>query len=307
MAAAAAGSDSVNGDNARRYELAFSIVDLAYLSTDTIDRGRRMYHLALVEYCRLLRADFYRAGALESVLLLLSVLGHDARLLGLVDFVVHRLEHHPDERIAIRGRDGDGDGVDGGGDDRVLLEWMRGHHPPERTAVVSDLPRAQRILVERGARWWRPNNFFVPLFLWSIREQAAAATAAAAVGTEPERRLSVCRATTTSAELGGAIERNAGPVLPVLRALSPDSRQRWTRDEASELLALPRRGTTDDGDDRWEEGCLLFWEVLRDAFAYTPGAPDALEETIGAMDRDPRCAGVSEEPPGAAGFAARRE
>jgi hypothetical protein len=276
-------------EKTRRYELAYSIVDLTYLSTDTIDRGRRMYHLALVEYYQLLRLDFHYIGALESVLLLLSILGYDDHLLGLTDFVFYRFKHHPTDRIAISKKDGK--------DDDRLLEWVQGSLPPEREPLVNSLGMAHRL----ENRQWNQNNFFVPLFFWSMRKQTL----------EPSKNSAIQLEISTN--LGGMIETTSDVHLRVLRALFPDSIKQWRQDEAKELLA--KGGYTADSKyskedeikeyqkevpkangEHWETSCILFWDILKDAVAYTPGVVDALEETINAVDRFMDIPVLSENP-----------
>lgn len=264
-------------DKTRRYELAYSIVDLTYLSTDTIDRGRQMYHLALVEYYQLLRLDFHYIGALESVLLLLSILGYDDHLLGLTDFVFYRLRIHPAERITICKKDGK--------DVDRLLEWVQGSFPPERKPWINSLD-----IHVLGSKQWNHNNFFVPLLFWSMRKQTLEIT----------KNPSIQQEMTTT--LGGTIETTSVVHLHVLRALLPDSIKQWRQDEAKELLAKGAHTTdfeylTEDeleeyqkvvpkaNGEHWETSCILFWDILKDAVAYTPGVVDTLEGTIYEVDR----------------------
>jgi len=279
-----------DNDKNRRYELAYSIVELAYLSTDTIDRGRQIYHLALVEYYKLLQLDFYWIGALESVLLLLSILGYDDHCLGLVDFVFFQLEQHPTERITI---------YNNGNDDDRLLEWAQGNSPSDWKRLIADLTRIN-ILKEQS---WGANVFLVPLLLCYMRKQTSE---------RKEGQLSV--ALKISADLGKTVECCANSMLPVLRALFPDSPQRWGQDEACELFAPPDTripSTLEDlnehgirDPDHWEAGCLLFWNILRDTYAYTPRLLDALEDTISAMDRFLLHSAISEAPMDIAGMTA---
>lgn len=254
---------------ARRYNLAYAIVDLAYLSTDTIDRGRRIYHLALVEYYKLLQIDFHHVGALESVLILLSILGHDNHLLGLMDFVFYWLEHCPKEIITVRNKSS-------GKDDDRFLDWTQGGKLHERKQLWTDLGKVS--LLE--GKQWCANNFLVPLFMYSLKHQSS-----------QRKECDVSASRKISANIGKMVEGCNQGMLPVLRALLPDSIQRWSRDEAAELLALARM--TDSSNcaslpetGHWEESCILFWDIIKDAFALTPKVAEALQDTIDAMEED---------------------
>lgn len=267
-----------NVDNQSRYDLAYSIVDLAYVSTDTIDRGRKIYHLALVEYYQLLQLDFHYVGALESTLILLTILGYDHHLLGLIDFIFHRLEHHPQEKICIRDKNGK--------EDERLLEWAQGFQSPERKALWANLERIE--ILEKYQ--WGTTNFLLPLLFWSLSKQTRQ---------RKDSEISVCLK--ISATLGRAIEQST--MLPVLRGLLPDSIQRWTQNEASELLCCAN-AAEEEARAEWSESCLLFWEILKDAIAFTPKLADALEETIDTIEKLFQVSAHSEAPHDLNGYVA---
>jgi hypothetical protein len=290
------GSASWN-DKFRRFELASSIVGLAYLSTDTIDRARQIFHLALLEYYKLLELDFHYVGALESTLMLLSILGYDDHLCGLIDFVFYRLEHHPKERITITNNN------NGKDDDLRLLYWAQGMNPPERKELASDLGRINLL---KGQQWCA-NNFLVPLLFWNMKRMNSAV--------KQSRKDNICVSgllmyyRKISADLGTAIEEQQCGNLPVLWALFPDSNQRWQKDEASELFALARMPPDNDQESlhtagsvilpetgHWDEACILFWDILKDAIAFHP-LTDSLEDTITAMDDYLNVSAISELDP----------
>jgi hypothetical protein len=95
-----------------------------------------------------------------------------------------------------------------------------------------------------------------------------------------------------SVEISRQVEYSADFVLPVLLSLFPDSRQRWEKAEVCGLFANnvtheQLREYADAGeeyvDTRWEKSCLIYWNMLKDCYAFTPGILDVLEETIDEM------------------------
>lgn len=60
-----------------RITTAKSILEMAYISIDTVERGAAMYELALRHFHEVLRFSPFFPGALEGVALLLAALGHD--------------------------------------------------------------------------------------------------------------------------------------------------------------------------------------------------------------------------------------
>lgn len=276
---------SLEDDKFRRFELASSYVGLAYLSTDTIDRGRKIYHLALVEYLRLLRIEFHHPGVLEPTLLLLSILGYDDYLCGLIDFVFYRLEHHPQEEISVYHKN------NGKDEDPRLVAWVQGIDTPDRKKLIFWLGGMLDLL---EGQQWCANSFLVPLLFWNMKQRNAAV--------QKSQKDNICvaglldRHRTVAANLGVAIEERQLGNLPILWAMYPDSNQRWTRDEAAELFALPSEFFAlpseydDDGDDEeylymngpWEEVSIVFWNIFKDAIAFYP-LIDSLDDTIRAM------------------------
>jgi hypothetical protein len=268
-------------DKFRRHELALSLVGLAYMSTDTIDRGRKIYHLALMEYFRLLRIDFHHVGVLESILMLLSILGYDDPLCGLIDFVFYRLEHHPNEKISVYNKN---NGTD---EDPRLVAWVQGIESPDRKKLMFWLgvrPDKLDLLDLLEGQQWCANNFLVPLLFWNMKQMDAAYQQSRKGGTCVRDMMDIHRI--VAANLGYAIEERQVGELPILWAMFPDSNQRWTRDEASELFALPSDYEDDHDEDEytnhWEGACILFWHIFKDAIAFYP-LIDSLEDTIRSM------------------------
>ena len=254
----------------QQYDLAYSIVDMAYVSTDTIDRGRRIYHHALMEYYQLLELDFHSVGALESTLTLLVILGYDDHMLGLIDFVLYRLENYPEEKIFIRNNS-----------DERLLEWTQGIRSFQRKQLNRNI---KRIYLLHDTQWGA-NSFLLPLLISSTKKQTRQ---------RKEDQYSICLQ--ESAMIARKIEEFT--TLPVLRGLLPDSAQRWTENEASELLC---QDTT--SPKHWSESCLVFWEILKDTIALTPKLADALEDTMEAMEEYLHCSAHPEAPKDLSGYA----
>mmetsp|Transcript_8730 Transcript_8730/g.13120 ORF Transcript_8730/g.13120 Transcript_8730/m.13120 type:complete len:156 (+) Transcript_8730:3-470(+) len=104
-------------------------------------------------------------------------------------------------------------------------------------------------------------------------------------------------------EICRQVEYSADFLLPVLRSLFPDSRQRWGTTEVCGLLAVLRmRGEIieeDEGEgeeeaedsdkpyemNAWGNSCSLFWMMLKDCYAFTPNILDVVEETIEEMTK----------------------
>lgn len=256
----------------QQYDLAYSIVDMAYVSTDTIDRGRRIYDRALMEYYHLLELNFHCVGALESTLVLLAILGYDDQMLGLMDYVLHRLQDYPAEKISIRHND-----------DERLLEWTQGARSFQRKTLNRNI---QKIHLLRDTQWGA-NNFLLPLLISSTKK---------ATKQRKEDQYSICLQ--ESAVIARKIEEFT--TLSVLRGLLPDSIQRWTENEASELLC---RDTKSKKKKHWSESCLLFWEILKDTIALTPKLAEVLENTMQAMEESLHCSAHPEAPNDLSGYA----
>jgi hypothetical protein len=101
--------------------------------------------------------------------------------------------------------------------------------------------------------------------------------------------------------------------LPVIRSLFLDSRHHWGEEEAQMLLAkkvkLTMTTTTttatklknqnqnqnqidhdndvdiDNTYNEWEKCCLMYWMLIKDCYAYTPGLLDVVEEIILYMEQ----------------------
>mmetsp|Transcript_61807 Transcript_61807/g.91798 ORF Transcript_61807/g.91798 Transcript_61807/m.91798 type:complete len:140 (-) Transcript_61807:36-455(-) len=98
-------------------------------------------------------------------------------------------------------------------------------------------------------------------------------------------------------EICRQVEYETDFLLPVLRSLFPDSRQRWGNEEVCVLFAkednrkLQGKDGEDDSDEDdqsykpnlWEQHCFTFWMMLKDCYAFTPNLLDVLENTIERM------------------------
>lgn len=267
----------------RRHKLACYILELAYISTDTVDRGKSVYNQALAEYYKLLRLDFGWIGALESVLLLLAVLGYDKPCQLLVDYALNQ-----DNGNTIISDDYD---------ESTLMEWIYGSHDDGTlTTTIVELKDYDTIHNRIATnRHWCANNILVPLFLIKLREQRQWKSENPCQQSRTVRRQ--------SAEIGKQIELSA-QVLPFVRSLFPDSRQRWDKEEACQLLAPYVHGPVSARNDvkystLWEQTCLTFWMLIKDSVAYTPGILDALEDTMVYMQDDLGHAAMPEDLPDA--------
>jgi hypothetical protein len=298
-----AGDNADNEKKARQYDLAYTILHLGYQSTDTIDRGKKIYECALLEYHKLMRQDPFWVGACESVVLLLSILGYDDLCLSLISFMLRP----PPSSISTE---------EGG----VVLALDREGLIRQYTSAVSELafdlwiygpPSGAQIrfsdydqIRDTIPKQWGTNVFLVPLMLIKMRQCAGSNLSTSL----PSRELKM-----EAVEVCRQVEYSADFVLPVLRSLFPDSRQRWGKTEVCALLAnvdshnccskgdnWTEKDDYDKSQDEncWEESCFTFWMLLKDCYAFTPGILDVLEETIDEMTK----LGINvipEDPPGA--------
>jgi hypothetical protein len=73
-------------------DLGFCILQLAYFSTDTIERGATLYQIALRQFYHSFRLDpFNRGGALEGALMLMAALGYDDMVVSITKFFTEEL------------------------------------------------------------------------------------------------------------------------------------------------------------------------------------------------------------------------
>jgi len=276
----------------RRLRLASCICDLAYKSTDTISRGKRLYDTALVEYYSSFRLNPGANGALPSLLLLSAILGYDRVCLTLIDACLNCW----DESSSMVNDDN-------------LLEWTFGdsniHFGKETTIGFRFDPegfRGERTRLRTKIPWdehWCANNFLLPLMLIELRNHARLKEPTSSdddsrrhdYQTRKQRHL--CE----SARLCRAIEFANRDRLPVLQSLKVESYLRWDGCATVELLAgnaqrvlesYRTAGTTTYSPASeysiWERSCYTWWQIVKDWVAFTPGVSDSLDETLSFLN-----------------------
>ena len=263
--------------NTHQYDLAYALVQLGYKSTDTIDRGKYIYERALLEYITILRRDPFFIGACESSVLLLAFLGYDGLCRSLIKFMLDppKFSRSLDKEGRIRHYTNMVSDLD---DDL----WIYG--PITESAARIAFSEYDKIR-DKIPQCWGANVFLVPLMLITMRQ--CADSSLSQLSRKPKLLQSV--------EISRQVEYSADFVLPVLRSLFPDSRQRWEKAEVCGLFAnvkvdydqITGRIENDEEyqDSRWETSCLIFWYMLKDCYAFTPGILDVLEETIDEMTK----------------------
>ena len=264
--------------NACRFNLAYAIVQLGYHSTDTVDRGKYIYERALLEFIGIMRCDPFFIGACESAVLLLAMLKYDGLCRSLIKFMLE-----PPSFSASMSKE-----------DRIfhyttmVLDldedtWIYGPISESATRIAfSEYDKIRDMI----PKYWGANIFLVPLMLINMRECSGFSWTST-----PRRRTTKL---IEAVEISRQVEYSADFVLPVLRSLFPDSRQRWEQAEVCGLLAHVDYRQVFEKDDqadvyernRWEESCLIFWKLLKDCYALTPGILDVLEETIDLMTKN---------------------
>eukprot|EP00804_Cyclotella_cryptica_P002351 CCRYP_004054-RA/>CCRYP_004054-RA protein AED:0.14 eAED:0.14 QI:0/-1/0/1/-1/1/1/0/391 len=274
-------SNNFDGDERKacQYDLAYTILHLGYQSTDTINRGKFIYECALIEYYKLIRQDPFWIGACESVVLLLSILGHDNLCLSLIHFMLH--PPPTTSGAIVMDREASIREYTANASDNDVDLWIFGDPTCTTTFELSEYDRIRFIIPKQ----WGANVFLVPLMLVKMR-QLTLATSDMMEALKIEV-VEICRQVEYSAEF----------ILPVLRSLFPDSQQRWGDAEVCALLAhvdyrklYPKGGDLiHDEEDKsyesnsWEKSCPTFWRMLKDCYAFTPGILDVLDETIDKM------------------------
>jgi hypothetical protein len=266
--------DNDDERNEFQYNLAYALVQLGYKSTDTIDRGKYIYERALLKYIEIMRRDPFFNGACESAVLLLAFLGYDGLCQSLIKFMLDppTFSTSPDPEERIRGYTS------------MVLDldkdaWIYGPISESATAIAfSEYDRIR----DKIPKYWGANVFLVPLMLITMRQCTDSSLP------PPVLKLKMMQ----SVEISRQVEYSADFVLPVLLSLFPDSRQRWEKAEVCGLFANnvtheQLREYADAGeeyvDTRWEKSCLIYWNMLKDCYAFTPGILDVLEETIDEM------------------------
>ena len=189
-----------NSRHKNQYDLANSIVKLCYLSTDTIDRGMTSYNTALVEYCRLLRQDFFYPGAYSSTMILLAILGHDDYCKALHKFLLAWSEEEVrDGRYATT--------------TASYYEWNFGTFDSNVSRFNS------RFKEENIVALVKPMSILVPLLLVETRRQAKSSS-------KPFEAIHYAR----------RIGDFAGYQAPVFRSLFPYSRESFKQEEVDRMF-----------------------------------------------------------------------
>mmetsp|Transcript_2483 Transcript_2483/g.4252 ORF Transcript_2483/g.4252 Transcript_2483/m.4252 type:complete len:423 (+) Transcript_2483:202-1470(+) len=290
-----------------QYELAYAILTLGYHSTDTIERGKSIYDHSLLEYHKLLRQDPFWVGACESVVLLLAILGYDGLCLSLISFMLSPPSMEVLEAIGMTRSEGGSLGREARIREftNICSEnpddiWIYGPNDSNKSFDLSAYEKIRSVIPKQ----WGANVFQVPLMLVKMRQYARAS-----ISSSPVRTLKMMEIV----EICRQVEYSADFLLPVLRSLFPDSRQRLGAAEVCGLLANTSYQTDksylavrrmrgeiieeeeEDGEEEdddkpheinaWENSCSLFWMMLKDCYAFTPGILDVVEETIEEMTK----------------------
>lgn len=278
---------------ASQYKLAYAILTLGYHSTDTIERGKSIYEHSLLEYHKLLRKDPFWIGACESVVLLLAILGYDGLCISLISFMLsppsmavleaYGRTRSDGESLSREARIREFTSICSANPDDI---WIYGPDDSGRSFDLSAYENIRSLIPKQ----WGANVFQVPLMLVKMRQYARASN-----NSSPSlRKLKMMEIV----EICRQVEYSADFLLPVLRSLFPDSRQRWGTTEVCGLLARMRgeiieeeEGEEEEDSDKpyemnaWENSCSLFWMMLKDCYAFTPNILDVVEETIEEMTK----------------------
>ena len=216
-----------------QYKLAYAILTLGYHSTDTIERGKSVYEHSLLEYHKLLRKDPFWIGACESVVLLLAILGHDGLCISLISFMLappsmEVLEAcgrscNEGESLSREARIREFTNMCSANPDDV---WIYGPDDSSKSFALSAYEEIRRVIPKQ----WGANVFQVPLTLAKMRQYARTSNSNSS---SPLRKLEMMEIV----EICRQVEFSADFLLPVLRSLFPDSRQRWGAAEVCGLLA----------------------------------------------------------------------
>lgn len=191
-----------NSCHKNQYDLANSILKLCYLSTDTIDRGMTSYNTALVEYCRLLRQDFFYPGAYASTMILLAILGHDDYCQALHKFLlVSSEEEVRDGRYATT--------------PASYYEWNFGTFDSNESTFHMGF-KDEKIGAQLKAM-----SILVPLLLVETRKQA---------------KSSSSKPSFEAVHYARNIGDFAGYQAPILRSLFPYSRESFKQEEVDRMF-----------------------------------------------------------------------
>ena len=286
----------------KRYELSYIIFELGYMSTDTIERGKYIYQCSLVEYYKLFQIDFYATGVLESILLLLSILddrNYDKYCISLIKYVLYNNDDNNDNNDIYNNSE--------------FLCWDYGDiTTSSSTFEISDYKKFRNLLSIRRHNNnnnkngmfnpnpnMNPNIFFVPLMIIKMRQYADMTRTRndhdnQSLLTFKKEIAELCYQieyeTNTNTSDNTGDYSTTEKVLPVMKSLFPDSDQHWGEEEVQMLLA--RRVTTtmtmtndnQNNDNEWKKCCFLYWMLIKDCYAYTPGLLDAVEDIIIYME-----------------------
>ena len=272
-----------------QYELGHTIMELGFRFTDTIVRGKSIYEAALLEFYKAMRLDPSCIGACESVVLLLAMLGYDDLCESLIFGILKSATCTTDS--------GEGDNTTPF-NDTPLEVWIFDRPSETESKILSAQYGSMR---DEMPPHLGVNVFLVPLMLIKMRQQSQMNHD----GLVPPDELQ-----DETVQLAREVEFSADFVLPVLRSLFPDSRQRWGSEEACALFAhvdylKPEAKSDPDNDDDsfeeykpnlWEQHCHIFWMMLQDCYAFTPGILDVVNETMAKMTAMGKPA-IPEDPP----------
>ena len=293
------GDETATTELTAQYNLAHYILELTYLSTDTIDRGKAMYEMALLEFYKLFRQSPFWIGAFESLVLLLALLGYDNYCLALIQLVLHppgiddtAIATDADRKEAIRRY------TSALSQQAAMDIWICG----DVSAAVADDDLSRILIIKKHADYgkiredwlpkqWCANAVFMPLMIIYMRRQQQESN----LQSRETLRLHVMY-------IAREMERTSQYMAPVLVSLRTDSQQRWGKDEVCSLFACvdyrelgpidgfvvdPKTAEEDDmapyQRNAWEDHCYTFWMMIKDYYALTPGLVDTLEETVDAM------------------------
>ena len=226
-----ASQDSIDDENdkERRYDLAHAIAKYAYESRLPLKTKTCIYHLAFLEYYKLLQTDFYYGGVLESVLFLLAILGYDEHCLGLMNSVFQSLENGE----TITALDNQLQNKD------ESLAWF---YEILSNNKIESLESKVELL---NSQEWPANAFLVPLLLIALRKISNGSD-----GTVT---------TQCATHFAESIQKHSlDNEFPVWQSLLSNTMEIGS-EQASSVLAHETRQ-----DNRWEDSCLLFWNILKD-------------------------------------------
>jgi hypothetical protein len=286
-----------------KYELAHTILELAYRSTDTIERGKCIYQLALKEFYEVMRLDPFWPGGLQSTVLLLAFLGHDFECTKLILFLLDPLKYgkfyHNYSDTTVSQTDlirqhhhrASQHTMTYGWSQYMPYLWIYGSELiNDDTDDVIDYPTIPERIPKGADADWNANIFFMPLMLFEIKKMDSLQRQEkdAFTGMKKELQQEIIISVCLEAEYA------AQCLLPILLGLFPDGRP-WEEEDVALLFTgdnEPTKNEDTDGPNKdigelppiyWVGDCVTFWHILKDCYAFTPGLLNILEETVDAM------------------------